>query len=95
MKKSLAPSAAPASDGAGAAHKKKKQKWARKSEAANLMDGLPVFNPNAPKRAVTAVGTDLKSNREKVAADRAAGGGGEGPTNIILPNKSLTINQIQ
>jgi hypothetical protein len=48
MKKSLAPSAAPASDGAGAAPKKKKQKQARKSEAAKLMDGLPVFNPNAP-----------------------------------------------
>jgi hypothetical protein len=83
MKKSLAPTAAPASDGAGAAPKTKKQKRARKGEVDNLKDGLPLFNLNAPKRAVTAVTTDLKSHRGKVAADKAAGGGGEGPADII------------
>jgi hypothetical protein len=53
-----------------------KQKRARMREVANLTDGRPVLNHNAPKRAVRAILTDLKSHREKVAADRAAGGGG-------------------
>jgi hypothetical protein len=46
-----------------------KQKRARMREVANLTDGRPVFNHNAPIRVVTAVLTSRKSHREKVARE--------------------------